>query len=298
MERLISKIQHLSTQDGPGIRTTIFFKGCLMNCAWCHNPEAIDREISLGFDFNKCINCGACVNICNTKALTINNGRLIYDKSKCNRCLKCVDECFYNVITVSGKYYNEEELVKELLQDLAYYKASNGGVTFSGGEPLLEKDFIINIINRLDKYNISFCIETSLFIKLDKPVIDILSKCDFCYIDLKFYSSALHKKWTKVDNKLIIKNLKELEKYNIKIKLRTPIIEGVNDSEEELGEIAKFAKSLKNVISYTLIPYHPLGLIKYKTFNIPIRYDNKSFFDKDKLKKLQLYVDKIMGRTE
>jgi len=291
---LISSIQRLSTEDGPGIRTTVFFKGCNMHCSWCHNPEAISDSYSLGIETSKCNACGKCISVCPTQALKLNKNELIFDREKCNNCLKCENECFFDVFTVSGKKYSVDSLVKEIMKDQAYYKQSNGGVTFSGGEPLCQKDFLLATMIELDKKGISTCIQSNFSIPFDDTIKEIAKLCSIFYIDLKFSTEELHKEWTGIGIEGIHKNLKELDKLDTRIVIRTPVVEMANDNIDELCRIAEFAKSLKHLEGYYLVPYHPLGLSKYKQFGIKIVYNNRNFFDKKKLEEYQQQVDKVI----
>lgn len=233
---LIADIQRCSTHDGPGVRTTVFFKGCPLKCEWCHNPECIGFEPQMMFYPEKCINCGMC-----------HKG------------------CYAGARILCGKEYSTEELYAQILQDKPYY-GLKGGVTFSGGEPFAQAGFLGEITDICKKKNIHCAVETSLIYFNE----DILKKMDLVMADLKIWDNNLHKKYTGVDNTRIKEHFEMLDSLNIPIIMRTPVIEEIN---QEIDKISEFGKSLKNVIQYELLPYHPLGESK----RIALGAQEKSF---------------------
>lgn len=228
---IISDIQRASFHDGDGIRTTVFFKGCPLSCAWCHNPESISFQKETLFYPEKCIGCG-----------------------------KCDKGCYSGARVICGKEMTADELLKEILQDKPYY-GDNGGVTFSGGEPMAQKEFLNEIIDKCTGEKISCAIETSL-IYFDT---ETFKKLDFIMADLKIWDDDLHKKYTGVSNKKIKENLEKLNELNIPIIVRTPVIPGI---EQGFDKISGFLKTLANVEKYELLPYHPLGLKKAEALGI------------------------------
>lgn len=222
---LIADIERFATHDGPGIRTTVFFKGCPLNCVWCHNPECIGFEPQMLFYPEKCINCGMCHKGCYTGARV-----------------------------ACGKEYTADELLAEILQDKPYYGLS-GGVTFSGGEPFAQAEFLNEIIELCKSDGIHCAVETSLIYYNE----DVLKKFDLIMADLKIWDNDLHRQYTGVENIKIKEHFKKLDILNIPIIMRTPVIPEI---EQGIAEISQFAKSLKNVIQYELLPYHPLGEAK------------------------------------
>lgn len=283
MEGLITTVQRLSTKDGPGIRTTVFLKGCNMECCWCHNPESISKNILIGFLTENCTFCNNCIEICKNNCLTFNNKTLNIDYSKCTYCGDCVDVCSNNALSIVGKYYETDELVKIILEDFEYFKNSNGGVTFSGGEPLLQTAFLVDVIKKLKRENIHIIIETNLSVSLNPELINLV---DCFYIDIKSMNDEKHKNWTNISNKNILSNIRYLDKLNAIFEIRTPIIPNFNNQESDILQIKEFIDSLNNNIKYSLIPYHPMGLNKYKQFQIPIKYNNEDFLDRDIFDKL------------
>ena len=249
---LIADIQRASFHDGTGIRTTVFFKGCPLCCMWCHNPECISFEKQILFYRDKCIGCD-----------------------------KCDEGCFAGARVVCGKEYSADKLLIEILRDLPYY-GENGGVTFSGGEPFAQKEFVADIVDLCCENKISCAVETSML--YFEP--DIFRKLDFVMADLKIWDSEIHKTYTGVYNEIIKENFLKLNELNIPIIARTPFIP---DIKQEIHNISEFLKGLENVKQYEILPYHPLGLqkaealgITQKTFSKPdetlIKEANKSAF--------------------
>ena len=231
---IVADIQRASIHDGPGIRTTIFFKGCPLNCAWCHNPECIKKEAQILYYPEKCIGCGMC-----------DNG------------------CFSGAKVVCGIEMTVQEIFNEILLDKVYY-ADGGGVTFSGGEPMMYPQVINELISLCRKEGINTAIETSL-IYFDEKIFGSL---DFIMADFKIWDSTKHKKYTGVSNEIIKENFKKLDMLNVPFIVRTPIIPEINDTVEEIKSIRNFIKKFRNIVSYELLPYHPLGLEKQKALGI------------------------------
>ncbi len=228
---IVTDIERTSTHDGYGIRTVVFFKGCPLRCAWCHNPECIEPAPQVLYYPEKCIGCG-----------------------------KCSEGCFAGAREICGKEYTREEVLSEILRDKDYYGKS-GGVTFSGGEPLLQKEFLSGLLDLCRAHGVGTAVETSLFL-YDEA---IFKKLDFVMADLKIWDSELHKRYTGVGNENIKENLRRLSRLGIPVLARTPVIPGVGQG---IGQIAAFLSSLGNVKKYELLPYHPLGKAKRKALGM------------------------------
>ena len=248
---LIADIQRASIHDGDGVRTTVFFKGCPLSCRWCHNPECISFEKEILYYPEKCIHCGMC------------------DKG-----------CFSGARVVCGKSMTADEVLSEIMLDVPYY-GKNGGVTFSGGEPFAQGKFLNECIDKCRENKINCAVETSL-IYFDE---EIFKKLDFVMADLKIWNSDLHKKYTGTGNERIIKNFENLNKFNIPIIARTPVIPEIN---QEIDKISAFLKTLPNVRKYELLPYHPLGNSKRKALGQ--KADGFSVPSKEYMKELEKYA--------
>lgn len=248
---LIADIQRASIHDGDGVRTTVFFKGCPLSCRWCHNPECISFEKEILYYPEKCIHCGMC-------------GK----------------GCFSGARVVCGKSMTADEVLSEIMLDVPYY-GKNGGVTFSGGEPFAQGKFLNACIDKCRENKINCAVETSL-IYFDE---NVFGKLDFVMADLKIWNSDLHKKYTGTGNERIIQNFENLNKLNIPIIARTPVIPEIN---QEIDKISAFLKSLSNVRKYELLPYHPLGNSKRKALGQ--KADGFSVPSKEYMKELEKYA--------
>ncbi len=263
---LVGTIQKFSVEDGPGIRSTVFFKGCPLNCKWCHNPELINPCQQLIKSPNNCIGCGHCIEICPQGAVTMSpeNGVTV-DREKCNVCLQCASQCFAKALRPVAKSMSIDEILYLVEQDKEFYKHTGGGMTVSGGEVLMHAEFVRKLIDEAAKRDINVCIDTSGFgdsellmeMALRDNVTDIL-------YDMKSIDDKIHIEYTGVSNQLILKNLKMLasNKETVeKLTLRMPLIKGVNDSDEIIKRTGELYKEIgiKNV---NLLPYHNLGMGK------------------------------------
>ena len=251
MEALISHIQRFSLNDGSGIRTTVFFKGCNMKCAWCHNPETLAAGCSLFYYKTRCIGCGCCVSACPNKALSAVSARaasahdsgIQIDRKNCALCGACCGICYPKALVLCGTKMTVEKIVSEIVQDEAYYAASNGGVTLSGGEALCQKEFAKELLNACNEKKIPVAVETNLNHPFES-IQALLKKCAHIFADIKIFDDAQHIQWTGVSNKLIIENIKKLAALNVALTLRTPLIPGITDTEKNLDDIFAFISGL------------------------------------------------------
>lgn len=251
LKACVADIERAAAHDGPGIRTTVFLKGCPLHCMWCHNPECISFEKELLYYPEKCIGCG-----------------------------KCEEGCFSGAKVLCGKNMTVQEVLSEILLDQDYY-GTEGGVTFSGGEPLAQKEFLYQIIPCCKEHKIGCAIETSL-IYYDA---EILKNMDVIMADLKIWNSDLHRKYTGVGNEKIKEHFKRVNELEVPIIARTPVIPEIN---QEIGRISEFLKSLENVKQYELLPYHPLGRAKRQALGKAP--DDFSIPSADYMKELEKYV--------
>lgn len=292
MKALITDIQRFSLSDGDGIRTTVFFKGCNMKCTWCHNPETINRDSELMFYKTKCIGCGKCFEICPNGAHTVENGAHVIDRSKCVNCGKCAELCYAEALVMCGKEMSIEEIVSEVAQDKAYYDASNGGVTLSGGEVLCHKDFAKELTDACHKEGIKVAVETNLCFAFDYAK-ELLEKVDLIMCDLKIFDDNAHTLHTGVSNKTIIENIKMLDSLNIPFVVRTPLIPDATDSMENIESIAEFIKGMKNLRRYEILNFNPLGEGKYRGLDRENKFESARPADESSLLKIKSRLDEI-----
>jgi len=260
---VVFNIQRYCINDGPGIRTTVFLKGCPLSCVWCHNPESKNVSPEGILRVNLCASCGECVKVCEADCHSITEeGKHIFAPVKCTMCGECIKSCPKNAMELTGKEMSVEEVMAEVLQDKIFYEASQGGMTVSGGEPFYQSEFLCKLLKACKMAGISTAVETCGFVSPEKlskasPFVDL-----FLY-DYKLTDSDLHKKYTGVDNELILSNLKLLNSLGNDVILRCPIIPGVNDNEEHFKSIGALTEKYSNILKVEVEPYHRLGENKY-----------------------------------
>ncbi|WP_291636669.1 trans-4-hydroxy-L-proline dehydratase activase [Clostridium sp.] len=263
---IITNIQKYSVHDGPGIRTTIFFKGCPLNCLWCHNPETQNPNTEIMFFKERCTLCGSCLKRCPQKAIEFVERYPIINESKCTLCGKCSDFCPSNARELVGEEITVKDLMKEILKDEAFYDESNGGVTFSGGEPLVYVEYLNNVLQACKGRGIHTTIDTSGYASWEQ-FEKIVDKVDLFLFDIKHMNNEKHLKYTGVENVIVLDNLKKLSESGSNIYIRMPIIAGVNDDDENIDLAIDFISKL-NIIHVNLLPYHKIGMDKYKRLNM------------------------------
>jgi pyruvate formate lyase activating enzyme len=258
----IFNIQHYSIHDGPGIRTTVFFKGCPLNCWWCHNPESIEKKSQLIYRNAKCIGCRDCINLCLERALTFGEKGVIINKDLCTLCGLCAEKCPTNALELIGKDSTVKDIMKEIEKDKMFFDESGGGVTFSGGEPLFQPELLISLLDACKNKGIHTALDTSGYARWE-TLESVAGKVDLFLYDLKHMDNAAHKKYTGVPNTTILENLAKLSKIHQNIWIRVPIIPGINDSEENIKSLGEFISSLM-IKKVFLLPYHEIAAAKYE----------------------------------
>ena len=262
---LVFNIQKYSIHDGDGIRTSIFFKGCPLNCAWCHNPESQRYHQELMFFDSRCTGCGACVARCPQKAVSIVDGKAVTDRSLCNACGVCTDLCYNSAREVAGKTYTVEQLVKEAEKDRMFYENSGGGITLSGGEVMDQNmDYIEQLCKTLYDKGYSVDIDTCGYAPYEN-FQRILPYVDTFLYDIKAMDPKIHKEYIGTDNQLILDNLIKLSRDGAKINIRIPVVLGVNADDAFMQDVISFLKENSiSVSQVNLLPYHNTGMHKYR----------------------------------
>ena len=256
---LIFDIKRYSINDGPGIRATIFFKGCPLNCLWCHNPESISPKVQKLFTVSKCIGCGECCRICPVQACTLTADGVVTDKGLCTLCGKCAEVCPTLATEMSGRYRSVGELMEVIEKERPFFDESGGGVTLSGGEPLLYPNFVLELLVACGERQIHRAIDTSGYVEAD-TLLRVAEHTELFLYDLKMIDVEKHKRYTGVDNALILENLQVLSEAGADIQVRIPLIGGVNDDEESVRQSAAFVAGLageKKEVS--LLPFHDVA---------------------------------------
>jgi pyruvate formate lyase activating enzyme len=266
---LIFDIKRYAINDGPGIRIVIFLKGCNLNCAWCHNPESISTETERMYAPAKCIQCGTCVMACPEKAITLTSEGIITDAERCNMSGRCAEVCPTKAIEISGKPMSVSEIMNEIEKERVFFDQSGGGVTFSGGEPLLQSQFLIELLDECGKRRIHRAVDTAGLANTE-IILEVAKRTDLFLYDLKLMDSEKHRQWVGVPNEKILENLKMLAETGVKIIIRIPLIGGVNDDAENMKATASFVAALSGEKKdVNLLPYHKIAQTKYQKLGRP-----------------------------
>lgn len=260
---IIFNIQRYSIQDGPGIRTTVFMKGCPLRCLWCSNPESQYFWPEVVHRDSLCDKCGRCINVCDVQAISVDDKGVHINRKLCTNCGKCVEVCNLGALNIFGSEMSVEVVFQEVKKDVEYYRNSGGGVTISGGEPLCQPVFVSALFHRCWDIGIHTTLDTAGCVST-RAWEEILPYTSLVLFDLKFNDPAAHRKWTKKSNQQIIRNLSLVAEKGIPLIIRIPLIPGVNDSDEELKAIARTIGFLKGEPKINLLPYHRYGVGKYK----------------------------------
>lgn len=266
----VLRIERTSIHDGEGLRTVLFLKGCPLRCRWCSTPESQEPALQKGYARDRCLGCGICVRACPQGALSMSEDgqRIIFNSSKCKNCFACVRKCPQRAWKKYGSLMSVQEVVREISKDEVFYFHSGGGLTVSGGEPLYQSDFVLEVIRECRALGIHTAMETSLYAPWEN-IKKILPWINVLYVDIKQMDRTLHKNWVGVENTLILDNILKVDKSSnpLEIIVRIPLIPGANDSDANLIATALFCKSLKKLIEIEILPYHRLGVETYKNLD-------------------------------
>ena len=290
---LVTNIQGYSIHDGPGIRTVVFFKGCPLSCKWCANPECISGKPQIGFLELLCKGCGKCLETCPNNAINADENRHRIDYSLCNSCGKCSDNCSYGALVQYGKPMTIDEVWDEVRRDKIFYDTSGGGVTVSGGEPLLHPSFVRELFELCHGENINTCIETCGNVSTG-AFEEIFPVTDHFLFDLKHLDPVIHKSYTGHSNEMILKNAAFLVTNNADVVFRNPLIPGVNDSESNINATSEFLKSLgSKAARLELMPFHRMGMNKYKALDMEYPLGDLGIMENEKIEAVKkAYTDR------
>ncbi len=271
---IIFDIKRFAIHDGPGIRTTVFCKGCPLNCAWCHNPESIRPEPEVSLMPDRCIGCGHCFEACQHGAHRMNGSDRVYDRDRCVVCGDCAAGCYAEAIEIVGREVTVAEVIDEVESDRPFYETSGGGMTISGGEPTDQFEFTHALLAEAKARDLHTCLDTCGLTSWDR-LEPLLTLVDVFLYDIKDTDAHRHQRWTGVDNEQILANLRRLDDAGANIILRCPMIPGINTDDAHLARIADLARSLGSVGGVELLPFHRLGLSK----DARMGYDRQAITD-------------------
>lgn len=295
---VVTNIQGYSIHDGPGIRTVVFFKGCPLSCKWCANPECISGKPQMGFIEILCQGCGKCKEACPNNAIRINEDAHRIDYSCCEACGTCSDNCSYGALVKYGDLMTVDEVWDAVKRDKMFYDTSNGGVTVSGGEPLLHAAFIRELFELCRKEQINTCVETCGFVSSD-AFLEVIPVTDLFLFDLKHLDSDTHKMYTGHHNEKILKNAALLIEHDADVVFRQPLIPDVNDSLINIEATAEYVKNIgEKALSLELMPFHRMGRDKYKALNLEYCMGDLDIMDNEDLEAVKkAYIDRGINCT-
>ena len=274
----VFNIQKYSVHDGPGIRTVVFLKGCPLRCKWCSNPESWDLATTISLNKSVCVGCKNCFSVCSEQVVTWDEAGPSFNFDRCTCCGKCEDICVGGGIKIFGRSMEVDEIIREVLKDRKFYLRSGGGMTISGGEPLLQHDFTKQLLLKAREYGINTNVETTAFAS-QQVLADTLSLSDLIFCDLKHVNNDLHKQFTGVDNSLILENIQYMSQNCYPLVVRIPLIPRFNNDRKSLEEITEFVGRLKGIQRLGLLPYHNYGKGKYDLLGRSYDYNVEKLTD-------------------
>jgi pyruvate formate lyase activating enzyme len=259
---VVTNIQRFCVHDGPGIRTVVFLKGCPLRCRWCSNPETQAREKEILKSKSKCLLCGRCIQVCPRGALSLGEGEIVLNRALCRSCGKCAAICFAGALEVVGELKKADEVMREVMRDLAVFRQSGGGITLSGGEPTYQPEFALALLKLAKNRDIHTAIETCGYTSWEN-LVRLLPYCDLFLYDLKHLNDGQHRLGTGQSNKLILENLRKLCAHHTDVVVRVPVIPEFNYNYDTLLGMARYAWEA-GARTINLLPYHRLGRCKYE----------------------------------
>ncbi len=272
---LIFDLKRYAINDGPGVRTAVFFKGCPLRCKWCHNPEGQSPEPEIILREKRCQEeCVECLSICPQRALSKQGKKIKIERQKCDLCGKCATVCIYRALEIVGREISVKELLEEVLKDMVFFDQSKGGITFSGGEPLFQPNFLETTLREFKKRGVHTAVDTAGYVSFEIFEM-IVDKVDLFLYDIKLMGESKHKKYTGVSNRLILRNLERIVSLGKEVIVRLPLIHGVNDDSQNIHEISKYLLSLKRINEIHLLPYHRGGEGKYRSLGKRISFQGR-----------------------
>lgn len=289
---IITEFKSFATHDGPGIRTTVFIKGCPLRCKWCANPETWTRSPQIYFHAKKCKGDGECLKACHEGA--ISTGEVRIDRKKCTLCMECVEACCYEALQKVGREVTPEEVAKKIADDYAFFIKSGGGMTVSGGEPLSQPDFTSELMKICHERGIHTCLDTSGYAE-PETLRKVLEYTDLVLLDIKHMDAIKHAEWTGVSNELILENAKLMAK-ECETRISLPLIPGINDSAENIKATAEFAIST-GIKFVDVEPFHKLGEGKYFALGLESPYSNFGELTNEKLNEVITIFESFRLKT-
>lgn len=287
---IVFNIQRYSIDDGPGVRTTVFFKGCPLSCLWCSNPESQNPLPEVTYRYTSCKRCGTCVKTCPLGIITLEEDGVHIDRKKCDRCGKCVEACVPEALRMSGDRMTVGEVFDVVKRDRDFYKVSGGGCTASGGEILMQADFVAELFRRCREESIHTCADTTGF-GAKEAMEKILLHSDLVFFDLKQMDPALHKKQCGQSNELILNNLALVVEKNVPMVIRFPLIPGCNDSDENITAIAETVAGLTTEAPVNILPYHAYGANKYRMIDKEYQLDDVKSPSTEELERVKKIIE-------
>jgi pyruvate formate lyase activating enzyme len=297
MEGIVFNIQRYSLDDGPGVRTTVFLKGCPLSCLWCSNPESMNPLPEVTWRYTTCKKCGTCVETCPLGLITMDDDGIHIDRKSCDRCGKCVEACVTESLQMSGTRMTVEEVYDVVKRDIDFYKVSGGGITCSGGEVLMQADFVAELFKHCRENEIHTCADTSGFGSKQAMEI-ILAYTDLIYYDLKHMDAAEHERLCGQSNDLILSNLALVVEKGIPMVIRVPLIPGHNDSDENMTAIAKTVADMDKETPVNILPYHRYGQNKYRMIDKTYPLDGVEYPTEEGLNKAKQIMESFGLKCE